>query len=145
MAPAHCVPPRRILLHVNDFQNTELKNSIIITWKYSSWATNFTKTIFSLFHKILRYPQKCNISSRLHRQLTCSTGIEGKHLGTHVQKNHLYHSKLESSLQFLVRSLTSLMDFKALKVLLKILASFFFDNKFKFSTIFLLGSWSRRL
>ena len=132
----HNVPFTSEINTVRDFLLSMNHYSIIITWKYSSWATNFTKTIFSLFHEILRYPQKCNISSRLHRQLTCSTGIEGKHSRTKLQKNQAHPSKLETCPQFLVKSLSSLMDFMALKVLLKILASFFLTTNLNLPPFF---------
>ena len=102
----------------------------------------FHKTILSLIHKYLRYSQKCNISSKLHGQLNCSTGIEGNHSAFHFQKNQAHLSNLETSPQFLVKSLTSLILISASKALLKILASFFLTKSLNFPPFF---SWAHEV
>ena len=83
-------------------------NSFVITYVNTIWPTFFTLVKVSLIHKIFRYPQKCNFFSRLDRQLTCSTGIVGKHSRTKGQKNHVLSSDLENSPQLWMNSLTSL-------------------------------------
>ena len=114
--------------HVQLFYNNHL-NVLIMGYQ-------FHKTILSLIHKYLRYSQKCNISSKLHGQLNCSTGIEGNHSAFHFQKNQAYPSNLETSPQFLVKSLTSLILISASKSLLKILASFFLTKSLNFPPFF---------
>ena len=106
-------------------------NSMIITWKFIQFTTFFTSDKVSLIHENLRYSQNCKISSRLIRQLTCSTGIEGKHSRTKLQKNHALSSVLKNRGQFFLKCLTSLTNLLASKAALNFL-------ELKFFTIFFL-------
>ena len=118
------------------------KNSIIMTWKHLSLAIFFTFTFLSLIHKILKCSQKCKILTRQNGQLTCLTNIKGKHSQTHGQKNYALSSNLENCPQLFVKLLTSLMDFRALKALLKILAWFFFTKNLN---LLLFFSWGHEV
>ena len=95
----------------------------------------------SRFENWLSYPQKCEIFSRLNRQLTCSTEIVGKRSQTNEQTWALNTVILRA-----VSSFSEEMEFPFLVFdLHSSLENFcltFFYKKFEFPTVFSRGSWS---
>ena len=105
-------------------------------------AIFFTFTVFSLIEKCLRYSKKCDIFSRPTRQLTCSTGNDGKHRGTHNQTWALDRVILKPTSNF---SETFEFPFYgySLHGTFKNFSVNFLHKKFEFSSLFVLGSRSR--
>ena len=134
--------PYLFRLKEGDIPGHRSRNSMTITCKSMYRAIFFTFTVFSLILKHMRYPQNCNIFFRQNAQLTCLTKLVGKHSQTHGQKNYALSSNLENCPQLFVKLLTSLMDFRALTALLKILAWYFLPKNLN---LLLYFSWGHEV